>query len=801
MLASVREKFLNFFKSKNHLIIESASLLPKNDPTLLFVNSGMAPLKKFFLQEETPPASALTDSQRCLRVGGKHNDLSEVGYTKRHHTFFEMLGNFSFGAYFKEQAIPYAWEFLTQVLRLDPERLSVTIHPLDKDARRIWEKTAPELAGRIVELQENEWSMGPIGPCGFCTEIFYDLRIGEGDLAHGDRFLEIWNLVFMQWFDNGKTRSELPLACIDTGMGLERITAVLEGVSDTYDISFFKNSIKFLNLSKHTPHSKIFLDHLRSISFLIMEGIRPGPGKREYVLRRLMRRALKSFFEFGDLDFSKTLNLILNQWKSVYETLDIPLIISIFTAEKNQFASILEKGNLLLEEMYRSSNHFSADQIFLLHDTFGFSVDIVQDLVKMRGGSIDLQGFEHLMDLHKENSRKDQLNTMLPYPKTRFCDVFELQANILAVEGDSLILDQTPFYAESGGQIGDIGFISSENFEVQITDTQKVGNVVLHRFEVLRGTPDIGKILAKIDTQYRNEIRAHHSATHLLHAALCEILGSHIKQMGSLVDSSHLRFDFSHPETLSHEQIAEIEKLVNLWIRENHKVVIQEMNLDEAVNLGAKAFFDSYENLVRTIKMGNRSFELCGGSHVSATGDIGFFKITKWSAISGGVKRIEACVGQSAFDFVQQNFELTREISSKLKVPFGYILKRIDELLLRKVEEKLLLNKIELKNGRLSETISLGYGFASDTCISDIEKYMKAENLNAACIIVKDEKKTKIFLKLCNLDLDAKEILQSLGSNFGAKGVGGRKDFAQTGGPTLESDHKIFEQLFVLLQK
>lgn len=814
MLRDAREKFLEFFKKHDHLIIDSAPLVPENDPTLLFINSGMAPLKRYFLQEATPPATRLVNSQHCLRVGGKHNDLADVGYTKRHHTFFEMLGNFSFGDYFQKEVIPFAWDFLTNTFKIDPSRLYITTHPDDKEAFDIWKNIVG--ANRITQLQENVWSMGDIGPFGYCSEIFYDQQIGQGNLIEGDRYLEIWNLVFMKFYSDGKNKSELPKPCIDAGMGLERIVSVLEGVNDTYDISFFKNVLPILGASNQTVDTKIFLDHLRSAAFLINEGVLPGASGRDYVVRRIIRRGLKSFFTFDNLNLLEVSGKILTKWQEEYDTdLDIPNITKIINQECLQFHNILENGMRIFEEIYaknklQNRNDFSAQELFLLHDTYGFSVDIALDLLKTRQWNADITGYEALMEETKEKGRGKSMNILLPYPTTIYLDEEEtgkkpIEANILGFYEDNVILDKTPFYAESGGQIGDTGQIIGQDFELKILDTKKLDKVYIHKFEKIKGEPKFGKVSMDINHAKRGQIRAHHSATHLLHQALCDIFGDHIKQMGSYVAPDRLRLDFNHQEQITREQIIELENIVNGWIRENHVTQIKEMALKEAVSKGAKAFF-TYDDKVRTIKFGNRSFELCGGSHVQATGDIGLFIITKISAISAGTKRIEAVCAAAAIERMHKIANLCKDVAQFLNVDEDSImhkLKNISEKSTKQTNNQVDM-KIQIKNVK---NLNIGYIIGENI---EIEKQMQQHKLDILCVCSENNGKISLQLKrrVELVNLNAKDIMQRLGSMFGAAGCGGRADFAQTGFSYSGFAHanfmairaKIFQQLCEIIE-
>jgi alanyl-tRNA synthetase len=809
LLSEIRSKFVEFFEARGHMNVGTSSIVPKNDPTLLFINSGMAPLKKYFLQEAVPPNKILVNSQHCLRVGGKHNDLSEVGYTKRHHTFFEMLGNFSFGEYFQKEAIGYAWDFLTNVIKLDKARLYVTIHPLDEDAYNLWKQLIDPV--RIHKLEENVWSMGDVGPYGYCSEIFYDqnydgtMEAKDADLSDDIRYLEIWNLVFMRYYADGKPENkdkkmELPKPCIDTGMGLERIVSVLEGVTDTYDIQFFKQALSHLNKSKNDVDSKIFLDHLRAISFMITEGIVPGPSSREYVLRRLMRRALKSFFNFEGVDFKQAVYEILQLWQKSYEMqFAIDKVYEIFNKEKEQFEQIIDKGSQIFDEMYKKSNNFTAQQLFLLHDTYGFSIDISMDLIKLQGGTFDLIGFEKLMEESKETSRSKSLNIVLPYDKTEFVEELEIEANILGFYDDYVVLDRTNFYAQGGGQVGDIGTMKAQGFELRITDTKKIDKVFIHKYELVSGTINTKeKVRCIFDNERRKQIRTHHSATHLLHQALCNKFGDSLKQMGSYVCEDRLRLDFGYAETITQEELVELENVVNAWIQENHAVKIEHMHFDKAVEEGAKAHF-TYDDEVRTVRMGEHSFELCGGSHVNRTGDIGLFKILKASAISAGVKRIEAVCAKSAIEKVQQNAQHLKEIAQFLNIEEVRIIQKLDNM-----NKKKHSVNVEMKiQTTINSDNELRVGFCVATEIS-IEDEMARHSLDVLCVCSVSEKiglNLKIAKNEKTKNLDAKEIMQELGSLLGARGCGGRKDFAQTGGALIENVESLFEKLQEILSK
>jgi alanyl-tRNA synthetase len=787
MLNKVRTQFLDFFLSKGHKVIDSYSIIPKNDPTLLFINSGMAPLKRCFLQEQIPPAARVVNSQRCLRVGGKHNDLADVGYTKRHHTFFEMLGNFSFGDYFQQEAIAFAWEFLTQSLSLDAKRLYITTHPEDEAAFDIWSKIIDK--SRIFKLSENVWSMGLIGPFGYCSEIFYDLTPSNEniDLNNGDRFLEIWNLVFMQFYNDGINTTKLAKPCIDAGMGLERLVSVIEGKQDTYDISFFIQALEFLHLQSQTTNSKIFLDHLRAVAMMISEGVIPGPGSREYVLRRLLRRLLKAYFDdFSHFDLKIVARSILNMWQKEYSfQLNIDNICNILEKESLQFQNVINDGMSKFEEFLAATGTISPYQMFLLHDTYGLSSDIVADTLKARGVTCDVNEFEKIMDATRDKNRRDA-KIVLPYQATVFIDDPEIESEIIGFYEEYIILDRTPFYAESGGQVGDIGEICAldGSFKLKIGDTQKIGDVFVHRFIIEFGSPILCKVRARINNEVRRQIRAHHSCTHLLFAAVAKICGEDIKQMGSFVADTKLRIDLNISPT--EEQLTSIELLVNSWIQENHPVNIVRMKYDEAVAAGAQAFF-SYGDMVRVVKMGDVSMELCGGTHVNALGDIGLFKIIKVSSIGAGVKRIEGCCAQEALRVMQCNACLLKEITEYLGV--GYPKNIMQKLFSANKQNK----KTDIVTKKISE-YSIGYCNSENI---NIKHAMIENSLDVLLVIVEKEKKMSLKLQIGDRLplLNAAVIVQEIGMLINAQGYGGNKNYAQTGGTTLIDHNVLFGKL------
>ncbi|WP_395375083.1 alanine--tRNA ligase [Marinicella sp. W31] len=698
--AEVRQLFIDFFAGKNHQTVASSSLIPAEDPTLLFVNAGMVQFKDVFLGAEKRSYTRATSSQRCVRAGGKHNDLDQVGYTARHHTFFEMLGNFSFGDYFKQEAIEYAWEFLTAVVGLPVEKLWVTVYEEDDEAEQIWRDVIGFPAERISRIgaKDNFWQMGDTGPCGPCTEIFYDHgeSIAGGPPGtpeeDGDRYIEIWNLVFMQ-FDRQPDGSlqPLPNPCVDTGMGLERIASILQGKHDNYDIDLFQALIA--EAARLTGYKdlgdaslKVIADHIRTCAFLIADGVLPSNEGRGYVLRRIIRRALRHGHKLGASEpfFHKMLGVLIVQMGEAYPELKThqDTIEKQLLKEELKFAETLDTGMQLFK---KATRNLQADVIpgeiaFKLYDTYGFPLDLTQDVAREQGQRVDVAGFENCMSEQKKRSRSNKSFTqthqlsaesvqeLSPTQFTGYDRTTDTATVIgLFSEGQALqradagqkaqlILDATPFYAESGGQVGDIGVLQTEGVRAQVLDTQKVaGQYHLHEVEVLEGTLEIGlRIQAIADAEYRNKVILNHSATHLLHKVLREYLGNHVQQKGSLVNADKLRFDFSHEGPLSAEDVRTVEQRVNQAIRQNYSTEAQLMAYDQAIQSGAMALFgEKYGDEVRVLSMGDFSVELCGGTHVQATGDIGLFKIIEETSVAAGVRRIEAVTGDRALAYIQ----------------------------------------------------------------------------------------------------------------------------------------------------
>jgi len=708
--ADIRDAFLNYYASKQHSIVPSSSLVPGNDPTLLFTNAGMVQFKDVFLGAEKRDYNRAVSSQRCVRAGGKHNDLENVGYTARHHTFFEMLGNFSFGDYFKREAIGFAWEFLTEVLKLPKERLWITVHISDDEAADIWVNEIGIDPKRLSRLDEdNFWQMGDTGPCGPSTEIFWDH--GE-DIPGGppgspdddlDRYIEIWNLVFMQFErDSSGKMTPLPKPSIDTGMGLERVAAVMQGVHNNYDIDLFQHLIKaaakIIGVTDLSENSlKVVADHIRSCAFLVVDGVVPSNEGRGYVLRRIIRRALRhghnlgakgSFFHKLVVDLGEVMGEAYPELLSMQQE-----IIATIKKEEEQFARTLDKGMGVLDAALEklSAEQLPGELIFQLYDTFGFPTDLTNDIARERGYSMDMEGYEKCMEAQRTRARSasqfglDYSESIRVAGSTEFVgyDSLEHSAEVIAlyaageqvtsagVDAEvAVILGSTPFYAESGGQVGDSGYLQTASAKIEISDCRKAGEHHLHIGKVLSGELKVGEtVTATVDCSVRTATALNHSATHLLHSALQQILGEHVNQKGSLVDSQRLRFDFSHGESISAQQIREIEHRVNREILRNSSVETEVMTMDEAVEKGAMALFgEKYGSEVRVLSMGGDfSVELCGGTHANRTGDIGLFKISAESSVSAGVRRIEAVTGEAAVAYCDELQDTVVEMAIVLR--------------------------------------------------------------------------------------------------------------------------------------
>ena len=747
--SQIRKAFIDYFNQHGHTIVPSSSLIPNNDPTLLFTNAGMVQFKNLFLGQETQPYTRAVSAQRCVRAGGKHNDLDNVGYTARHHTFFEMLGNFSFGDYFKKDAIIYAWTFLTKILKLPEERLWVTVYKDDQEAADIWLNdigVSPLRFSRCGD-EDNFWSMGDTGPCGPCSEIFYDHGPlipggppGSAD-ADGDRYVEIWNLVFMQFNrDQQGNLHPLPKPSVDTGMGLERIAAVMQGVHNNYDIDLFVhliNSIRELSATTkaHSASFNVIADHIRSCAFLIADGVLPSADGRGYVLRRILRRAVRhgNKCNIQSPFLHHLVTPLIEVMGDVYPELvaNKAEIERVLISEEQQFARTLEQGLRVLHENLEnnSGKNFSGAIAFKLYDTYGFPFDLTQDVVREHGLSIDKQEFEQCMQKQKQQAQKasqfnvdyfdnyttDLVSTFSGYT----CDHLSSIVECIIVDGDEVqaanvgthvfvILKETPFYAESGGQVSDHGQLLAPGLVVQINNTQRRGNAILHEGLVIEGELSLhATVVAQIDVKRRQAIRLNHTATHMLHAVLKNLLGTHVQQRGSLVDDSRARFDFTHPAALTNNQIAQIENIMNAKIRENHPVITEVMSLDDAKSSGAMALFgEKYTEQVRVLSLGDFSKELCGGTHANYSGDIGLFKIITEYGVASGIRRIEFVTGEYAFNWMQENFAQLSATAEVLKTqPLNVLEKTVLLLQNLRDQEKELLQLQQLSAQNMSKQL------------------------------------------------------------------------------------------------
>ncbi|MGE6462160.1 alanine--tRNA ligase [Pseudoalteromonas tetraodonis] len=721
--AQIRQQFLDFFASKQHQVVPSSSLIPGNDATLLFNNAGMVQFKDVFLGAESRPYTRATSSQRCVRAGGKHNDLENVGYTARHHTFFEMLGNFSFGDYFKQDAIKFAWEFLTEVVKLPKEKLLVTIYHDDEEAFGYWANDIGLPEDRIIRIatSDNFWSMGDTGPCGPCSEIFYDHgeHIWGGPPGtpeeDGDRFIEIWNLVFMQYNrQSDGTMEPLPKQSVDTGMGLERISAILQGVHSNYEIDLFQGLIaaaaSVTNAQDMDDKSlRVVADHIRSCAFLISDGVMPSNEGRGYVLRRIIRRAVRHGNKLGAKGafFYKLVAALIEQMGQAYPELakQQEIIEKVLRIEEEQFGKTLERGLAILEESLSdlTGDVIPGDLVFKLYDTYGFPADLTADVARERQMTIDHQGFEACMAVQRKTAQQagkfgadynDQLKSdkhtdFKGYDSTHYSGtVVEIFAGGEAVslleDGQQgiIVLDRTPFYAESGGQIGDSGTITVAGGEFVVTNTTKLGNAFAHHGAVQGRIGVNDKVDATIDDARRDSIKKNHTATHILHEALRQLLGEHVSQKGSLVQPDRLRFDFSHFEAVTKQELREIERVVNDEIRRNFALNTELMAIDDAKAKGAMALFgEKYDDEVRVVTIGDYSIELCGGTHVERAGDIGLFKIVSESGIAAGVRRIEAVTGAEAIAYVSEQEQQLADVAALVKGDNASVLEKVTALL------------------------------------------------------------------------------------------------------------------------
>ena len=840
--SEVRKTFLDFFKEKNHELVKSSPLIPQNDSTLLFTNAGMIQFKDVFLGAEKTPFKRATSSQKCIRAGGKHNDLENVGYTLRHHTFFEMLGNFSFGDYFKEDAIKFAWELLTERYELPQEKLWITVHIDDDESEDIWLNKIGVPKERVNRLDEdNFWSMGDTGPCGPCSEIFYDHGSNflgdppaEGNES-GDRYIEIYNLVFMQFDrDANGNMTPLPKPSVDTGMGFERITAVMQNTNDNYKTDIFDNLIKTIAKKLKVndisdPSLRVIADHLRSSSFLLSDGVIIGNEGRSYVLRRIIRRALRHAYKLNTEEnhiLSKSANELIDNLGSAYPELikNKNLIKDSLENEENQFSNTLRTGMSLLEEKLNSLKEkiIPGELAFKLYDTYGFPLDMTLDLAREKDLEVDVDEYENLMDNQRKRAKESSsFESLLPSSidldkETNFLgyqqDVCEAQIKLIFKNGleveevDSgeclFITDKTPFYAESGGQIGDSGFIKADIGLAKVKDTQKTGGYFIHFAEVEKGSfKKFQNVLMEIETDKRKKIVSNHSATHLMHASLRNILGKHVEQKGSLVNEEKLRFDFSHDKALTKKEIIEIENQVNEIIRKDIKTEVFESTYDEAIKLGALAFFgEKYGDTVRVLKIGGDfSTELCGGTHVKSTSEIKLFKIVSESSISSGVRRIEAVSNSLAEELVGKLKNEIIELSKFLGTEVDNIPNKIKDLGIRLKKFQERFKKIEQKQNE-NLILSFKEDFKKVNEMNVLVKRIDGINLSSlrgpldslknstgrAVIVLSGEFQSKAMIiasisKDLLDEIDARNLLKSCSKLLDAKG-GGKEDFAQAGG-------------------
>ncbi|SBT61811.1 Alanine--tRNA ligase [Plesiomonas shigelloides] len=849
--AEIRQAYLDFFQSKGHQVVSSSSLVPGNDPTLLFTNAGMNQFKDVFLGLDKRPYTRATTSQRCVRAGGKHNDLENVGYTARHHTFFEMLGNFSFGDYFKHDAIRYAWEFLTspQWLALPKEKLWVTVYASDDEAYDIWAKEIGIPEERIVRIGDNKgapyasdnfWQMGDTGPCGPCTEIFYDHgdHIWGGPPGSpeedGDRYIEIWNNVFMQFNRQADgTLLPLPKPSVDTGMGLERITAVMQHVNSNYEIDVFKALIAKAAevtgaIDLESKSLRVIADHIRSCAFLVSDGVMPSNEGRGYVLRRIIRRAVRHGHMLGAKDtfFYKLVGTLIAVMGSAADELQQQqaLVEKVLRLEEEQFARTLERGLALLDGALADlqGDVLDGETAFKLYDTYGFPLDLTADVCRERNITVDEAGFEKEMKAQREraqaaNNFGADYNSMIRVDgQTEFhgytTTAHQGQVVALFREGQSveqlhageeaiIVLNETPFYAESGGQVGDSGLLLADGVEFMVTDTQKYGQAFGHVGKLMSGSVTVGDTLqAEVDAARRQSIRLNHSATHLLHAALRKVLGEHVAQKGSQVSADALRFDFSHLEAMKAEELREVERLVNAEIRRNHSVQTDVLDLDEAKAKGAMALFgEKYDEKVRVLTMGDFSVELCGGTHAARTGDIGLFRITSEGGVAAGVRRIEAVTGERAIAFTERQQDQLDEAAGLVKSDAFSVAEKVRGLLdrskqlekeLQQLKDKLAAqesadlvhNAIEVKGKKLLVSLlKNGDAKALRTMVDDLKN-----QLGSGIVVLglaQDDKVSLIAGVTKDLvgQVKAGELVSMLAAQVGGKG-GGRPDMAQAGG-------------------
>ena len=849
--AELRALFLNFFRERGHQIVPSSSLVPGNDPTLLFTNAGMVQFKDVFLGKDKRNYSRAASSQRCVRAGGKHNDLENVGYTARHHTFFEMLGNFSFGDYFKRDAIRFGWDFVTgkEWLGIDPQRLMATVYHTDDEAYDVWHKEVGLPADRIVRIgdkpgggSDNFWQMGETGPCGPCSEMFYDHGAdipggppGSPD-AEGDRWIEIWNLVFMQFDRSAEgVLTPLPKPSVDTGMGLERTAAVMQGVHSNYEIDLFVNLIKAAADATNTrdlesKSLRVIADHIRASSFLIVDGVFPSNEGRGYVLRRIVRRALRHGYMLGQDKpfFYKLVAALEKEMGAAYPELKTQRaqVERVLKQEEERFAETLSQGMTLLDTaigQLKDSRVIPGETVFRLYDTFGFPVDLTADIARERGLTIDHAGYEAAMEAQRKQSQAaskfgvDLRAGVTVDGKTNFSGYEHLvdsgtvvallknkeRAEVLrAGDEGQVVLDHTPFYAESGGQVGDAGTLVVGSARFEVTDTQKLGSAYAHIGRVASGEIKQGaRVQARVDEERRRATMLNHSATHLLHAALRKVLGAHVTQKGSLVAPDRLRFDFSHFQPMTQSELQEVERLVNAQVRANSAGETRLMKYDAAVASGAMALFgEKYDDEVRVLNFGDFSVELCGGTHVRRTGDIGLFKIVSEGGIQAGVRRIEAVTGQGALDWVAKSDQVLRELAAIVKANRDDVEDKVRQLAerSRKLEKEVAGLKSKLASGQGGDLSSAAVEIAGVKVVAtridgadapalrDAVDKLKSKLRSAAIVLASVQEPGKVVL-IAGVTQDqiaklkAGDLVNVVAQMIGGRG-GGRPDMAQAGG-------------------
>ncbi len=840
---NIREAYINYFTKNKHQYYESSSLIPAEDKSLLFTNSGMVQFKDFFLGIKEPSAKRIVTCQKCVRAGGKHNDLENIGFTNRHHSFFEMLGNFSFGDYFKEEAIVFAWDFLTKELCLPKEKLFISIHKDDSEAFTIWNQIIGINKNKIWLLDDadNFWQMGSTGPCGPCTEIYYDYGDkfkGSTPIAGdpGDRYVEIWNLVFTQYNrdSNGKLH-DLPMKCVDTGMGLERIHAVVEGKSDNYKTTLFSDLDKFVDDSigkKKITKSikKIIMDHSRSACLLISDGVIPGNDGRGYVLRRIIRRATRYLYNIGILEPSifKSIDIISSFMGGTYPNLinKKNMISETLLLEEKNYLDTLEKGLTLIDKITKKSNTISGEEIFKLYDTYGFPREITEEIAREKGFKLDLMGFKKLMELQKQRSKEsnnfrvDENDSELSRHDTTFIgyDQYKVKSNVLDIiyEGNhlnemneinsafNLVIKETVFYPEGGGQISDIGSMWNDHCKIEILDVKKLNGTIIHLAVLKEGIIRVEDTLnQEIDSHRRSMITINHSATHLMHQALREVLGSHVEQKGSLVSENSLRFDFSHNKQLNDQQLDDIEMIVTNEITQSIKTKIKQMKFKEAIKMGALAFFDEkYGEDVRVLFIGNNSIELCGGTHVKSTDEIRLFKVISENSISTGVRRIEAVTADGAFRYFRELSDMNKSISHKLNTNQSNLPEKITSLIKlsdTNKKEIISLNKKVVQlyalnlNYKTVGTSKIYIHHCKDLTTDQMKLLsdeLKSKSTDSISILFKQNMKTINCVisvsKKCKHSYNSKKIIEEFKGKFDCKGGG-----SATFGSLVLTDEKV----------